>query len=110
MEYLIIFLAAFCGVLLLWCLTGLLLSPVFGSDMVTFCFARGDGETLEQRVRAYGWLRDGKHDGGKLVIVDCGLSEQGLEAARILQSRHDWLDYCSEPEIADYLPVMEDKI
>lgn len=106
-EILLIFFAA-CGlVLLAWCLLGLLLEPVFGREMVTLYFVRGDGASMECRVRAYGWLRDGKLTGGRMVLVDCGLTKPGLEAAEILRQRYSWLDYCPLPALEDYLDLME---
>ncbi len=106
-EILLIFFAA-CGVLLLaWCLLGLLLEPVFSREMVTLYFVQGDGGGLERRVRAYGWLRDGKITGGKLVLVDCGLTKLGLETVEVLQQRFNWLDYCPAPALEDYLELME---
>ena len=106
-EVLIVFFAA-CGVILLaWCLLGLLLEPLFGRDMVTLYYVHGNGEQLERRVRAYGWLRDGKLTGGKLVLVDCGLSRSGLDAVDILRERYLWLDYCPAPALIDYLDLLE---
>lgn len=106
-EVLLVFFAV-CGVVLLaWCLLGLLLEPVFGREMVTLYFVRGNGDGLERRVRAYGWLRDGRLTGGRLVLVDCGLTKPGLEAAEILRQRYGWLDYCPLPALEDYLDLME---
>ena len=97
-EVLLVFFAA-CGVILLaWCLLGLLLEPVFGREMVTLYFVRGNGDGLERRVRAYGWLRDCRREGGRLVLLDCGLTETGLRTAEILCGRHSWLEYCPDPE------------
>ena len=68
-EILMVFFAG-CGVVLLgWCLLGLLLEPIFGREMVTLYFVAGDAETMEHRVRAYGWLRDGRLTGGRMVLV-----------------------------------------
>ena len=103
LDILLVFLAAAGILLLLWCLLGLLLSPVFGRDMVTYCYEKGDGDELEQRARAYGWLRDGRISGGRLVIVDCGLTEQGLERVRRLRERYPWLEYCRREAFAAYI-------
>lgn len=106
-EVLLVFFAA-CGVILLaWCLLGLLLEPVFGREMVTLYFVRGNGDGLERRVRAYGWLRDGKITGGRMVMVDCGLTKPGLDTAQLLRDRYSWLDYCPAPALEDYLDFME---
>lgn len=106
-SVLMVFFAA-CGVVLLgWCLLGLLLEPVFGREMVTLYFVRGSGAQLERRVRAYGWLRDGKLTGGRMVLVDCGLNRSGLDAAEILRQKFSWLDYCPAPALIDYLDLMD---
>lgn len=105
-EILIIFVAALTLGVILWSLFGLLLLPVFGKNMVTFCFARGDGGELELRARAYGWLRSEKPRGGRLVIVDCGLSQQGLCATGHLRDKYPWVDYCPHEAMEDYIEVL----
>lgn len=109
-EVLLVFAFAVGLVLTLWCLTGLLLMPVFTNDMLTLCFAKGNGAKLEQQVRAYGWLRDGKLSGGRFVVVDCGLHADGLQCARFLESRYDWVIYCPKSVLSDYLNHPEDII
>lgn len=103
LDLILIFLAAAGVALVLWCLLGLLLQPVFGRNMVTVCFVRGDGRDLEYRTRAYSWLREGRLSGGRLALVDCGLTERGLEAVAILRARYGWLDYCAPEDLPDYL-------
>ena len=66
-EIVIIAVAVFVLGVMLWGLLGLLLLPVFGKNMVTFCFSQGNGGELEVRARAYGWLRSEKQAGGRLV-------------------------------------------
>lgn len=106
-EILLVFFLGIGVVLILWCVMGLLLLPVFGSNMVTLCFADGDGGALEQQVRAYGWLRDGKITGGRFLIVDNGLSAQGLELALGLREKRDWVDYCPRQVLTDHLELTE---
>ncbi|MBP3634123.1 MAG: hypothetical protein J6J43_06090 [Oscillospiraceae bacterium] len=89
-----------------WGLFGLLLLPVFGKNMVTFCFSQDAGSELEQRVRAYGWLRENKRRGGRFVIVDCGLSEKGLLTAQHLRRKYTWVDYCPNEAMEDYVHVL----
>lgn len=107
MAYLIVFAITVVMFFLAWGLTGLFVLPVFGPEMVTLCFVQGGGERMEQRVRSFGWFRDGKATGGRLVLVDCGLSEQGLQAAQILRSRFDWVEYCPRPALEDYIDLLE---
>ena len=92
MVYVAVFLGALATALLLWCLVGLLLVPVFGENMVTVCMASGDGAWLEQKVRGYNWLRDGRKAGGRFVISDCGLSECGLQTADRLCRQYEWVE------------------
>lgn len=106
-EYILLFCVAVGVVFVAWCLAGLLLSPVFGKGMVTFCYVQGDGAGLEQTVRSYGWLREGRENGGRLVLVDCGLTEQGLELAQVLRERHGWVDYCPQQALVDYIELTE---
>ena len=104
-------LVAFFFVLLLsfvlWALFGLLLLPVFSGNMLTLLFASGHGGTLEMRVRAYSWLRENKKRGGRLVIVDCGLSHTGLEIAQQLRKKWPWVDYCPNQALTDYIELMQ---
>jgi hypothetical protein len=92
MVYVMVFLAALGTALLLWCLMGLLLVPVFGENMVTFCMASGDGKWLEQKARGYNWLREGRKSGGRFVIADCGLTSRGRQIAERLCGRYDWVE------------------
>ena len=109
-DILLVFLIAAGLILMIWCLWGLLLLPLFGQRMTTLCFSRGDGDELEQRVRAFGWMRDGKSAGAQLVIVDCGLTGLGLERAMGLRDRYPWVAYCPEPALTDYIDLMKDTI
>ena len=96
--------------LILWCLFGLLLLPIFGKNMITLHFCYGGGAELEQAVRAYGWLRDGKKQGGVLLLVDCGLDAEGLDLALRLRARHDWVSYCPRAALTDYIELLEDTV
>lgn len=107
MEILVVFFLAAILAFGLWALFALLLQPVFGSDMLSLCFADGDGQSLEMRVRAYGWLRENKKRGGKLVIVDCGLSRQGMELVQHLRQEKPWLDYCPHQALPDYIELLQ---
>lgn len=110
MEILLVFFLAVCVLLIGWALFGLLLMPVFGKNMLTLSFEKGDGAALEQKVRAFGWLRDGRSSGGTLLIVDCGLTERGMEIAQILRDRHSWVAYCPGPALVDYIELLQDTI
>ena len=91
MGYVMIFLAALGAALLLWCLLGVLLIPVYGENMVTVCMASGDGKWLEQKVRGYNWLREGRRCGSRFFIADCGLSVRGRQIAERLCRQFEWV-------------------
>ena len=74
--------------------------------MVTLLFVQGDGKSLEQRVRAYGWLRECRN-GGSLIVVDCGLSQQGLETLQHLREKRRWLSYCPNEALADHIELLQ---
>lgn len=107
LDLLLIFLAAAGVLLLLWCLLGLVLLPVFGRSMVTLYYVKGNGEGVEQRVKAYGWLREGRIAGGRLIVVDCGLTEQGIGRVHLLQERYPWLETCQAAAVKDYIDQMQ---
>lgn len=93
--------------MVLWGLFGLLLLPVFRRNMVTLLFARDQGTELEQAVRAFGWLRGEKRDGGTLLLVDCGLDAQGLQLAQTLRDRYPWVCLCPRAALEDCLELLE---
>ena len=66
-----------------WCLFGALLLPLGRrSRPVTILYpAAGEPGALEQNVRAFVWLSQTGLVHGKLVILDCGLTEAGRAAA-----------------------------
>lgn len=76
-------LAAFGLLALCWLLLGRLLLPV-PLDLTVSLTGHGDGEGLEQGVRALHWLRRTGLWRGDIRIVDGGLSPRGLVVARQL--------------------------
>ena len=102
-DLVLVFFAASGLVLLLWCLVGIMLRPIFCSGTVTFLPVDGDGETLEQQSRAFAWLREGRTCGGKLVLIDCGLSEEGMACVKALCEKYPWLIVCGPAEAEDYI-------
>lgn len=110
MEYLLMFFVVLAVGVMLWCLFGLLLMPVFHQRMVTLCYTRGDGAELEQTVRSYSWLRDGSGKGSILLLVDYGLNRQGLELAQKLEQSHEWVICCPIAALDDCLGLLEDRI
>lgn len=84
LELLVALLAAFGLVCLGWLAFGRMVLPVGGEGM-TVCAvvpAKGDGGGLEQTVSGLLWLRRSGLWRGRILIVDRGLSQEGLAVAR----------------------------
>ena len=96
--------------LIMWCLTGLLLMPVFSEQMVTVYYVRGEGKRMESSVRGFSWFRDSGQEDGKLLLVDCGLTEEGRRSALALQNQYPWVEYCTWEKLGEYLCRKEDTI
>lgn len=82
-------LAAFGLVCLGWLAFGRMILPVGGEGQQVYAVipARGDGGGLEQAVSGLLWLRGTGLLRGQVVILDKGLSPQGLAVARQLAER-----------------------
>ena len=106
-ELLVAFMLAVLLGVIGWALFGLLLMPVFHRQMITLCFVRGDGTVLEQRVRSFGWLRECKERGGRLIVVDCGLTKNGLEIYQRLRENRPWLSYCPNEALTDHIELVQ---
>lgn len=76
-------LAAFGLVCLVWLAYGALLLPGV-RPVETAVEAAGDGEGLEQTVKALLWLRRAGLLWGEIVLEDRGLTERGAELCRAL--------------------------
>ena len=102
LELLLVFLAALGLLTFLWCLAGLVLRPERETLSIRCC--QGNGDRLEQTVRAYGWLRGTGLVRGQLLLMDCGLTAQQLQETR------DWVIYCPRESLEDCLTLLEDTI
>ena len=65
--------------------------------------AQGDGENLEQQVRQLSRLRYEQGVLGMVLVVDCGLSEEGRKLAKVLSREDRWVSVCKKEEIGSYL-------
>lgn len=97
-EIVICALAAAGVLLVVWALAAALLLPA-REDCVLLA-ASGDAEDLQQRVRSYGFLRDTGLTRTRVLIVDCGLSERGRQAAERLADG-DGVQLCNETELTE---------
>ena len=73
-----------------WWLTGRLLRPIPHSAVYAVIPCRGDGDGMEQTVRALVWLRSLGLLNCPVILMDAGLSPMGRETALRLALR--WPD------------------
>lgn len=65
--------------------------------------AQGDGERLEEQLRALQRLREERGFFGRALLVDCGLSEEGRRVAALLVRGRPWAALCGKDEVGQYL-------
>ena len=65
--------------------------------------AQGDGEGLEQQVHQISHLRYEQGMPGMILLVDCGLSEEGRKLAKLLSREDRWVSVCKKDDIGSYL-------
>ena len=104
LEIILSLLAVFGLLGLGWLLFGRILAPVGGR----FCAVvpgTGDGGGLEQSVRGLLWLRGGGLMKCPVVIVDCGLSDQGKAVAAALVLWEPGIATCTAEELPRHLHI-----
>lgn len=65
--------------------------------------ASGGGEHLEEQVGDLIRLREEQGVFGEILLVDCGLTEEGRKLARCLARRDRWVTFCGREEIGEHL-------
>lgn len=101
-----IFLTALCALglgFLGWWLFGRLLRPIPDRSVRALIPGRGDGEDLEQAVRAFIWLRSLGLLDCPIVIADVDLTRQGQELAFRLTLRWPEVILWPGSDLADYI-------
>lgn len=86
-----------------WWLMGRLLCPVPASGTWVLLTGRGNGEGLEQKVRAFVWLRSLGLLRCPLVIADIGLDVQGREVALRLAARWHGVVLWTRDTLEEYI-------
>jgi hypothetical protein len=81
-EIVICALAAAGVLLVVWAMVAALILPARADCIVVA--ATGDAAELQQKLRTYSFLRNSGLMRTRIVIVDCGLSAQGLQIAQRL--------------------------
>lgn len=86
-----------------WWLMGRLLCPVPGSGTWVVLTGHSNGEGLEQKVRAFVWMRSLGLLRCPVVITDAGLDAQGREIALRLAARWHGVILCSADTLGEYI-------
>ena len=88
-----------------WWLMGRLLRPIPRTAICAVIPGRGEGDGLEQTVRALAWLRGMGLLNCPVLIADAGLTSEGRETARCLARRWPGVELCSADELERYIPI-----
>lgn len=89
-----------------WLCFGRLLRPMGGRDMLTLIPADGAGERLEQALVGLDWLRGAGLVEGQVILVDKGLTADGVELALQLTAREHGVYLCPYAELSECLAAM----
>ncbi|MDR2501673.1 MAG: hypothetical protein LBC78_00270 [Oscillospiraceae bacterium] len=75
------------------------------SDAAAYALVRasGSGEGLEQLVTSLVWLGEETGSGSRVIIADCGLSDDGRRLARLLTHDHKTVRLCAPEDISRHL-------
>ena len=77
--------------------------PERRKGVVALLPAAGGGEGLEEQVKTLRALRSEQELFGMVLLVDCGLSEEGRRLAKLLVREDRWVSLCGQDEVADFL-------
>ena len=100
LEMIFILLASVGLASILWVILAPRMFPASeGKDLFAVVRGRGRGDELEQDVRDLLWLHHRGHWQGTILVVDCGMDEEGKALARLLCANNGEIQFC-EPEEA----------
>ena len=103
-DGIIAFLASIGTASILWAIARFLLfAPPRRQDAVALVSARGNGEDLEARVRALSLMRSEQGIVGEILLVDCGLTEEGRTLCRHLARQYRRVTFIPPEDIPKYL-------
>ena len=77
--------------------------PAVHRSVLTLLCVQGDGGELEQQVRALRLLQEECGITGKLLLVDCGLSDEGRALCRLIERTDRHVTLCEKSDIEFYI-------
>lgn len=103
-DGIIAFLASIGTASILWAAVRLLLfAPPRRDSAVLLISARGNCTDLEEQVRTLTLLRCEQGLVGEILLVDCGLTEEGETICRLLERQHRRVSLVSTDDISKYV-------
>ena len=90
---------------LMWTVIRAVLFPLSPKRQNTVALipAQGDAEYLEQQLHSLKLLRQKQNAFGLILLVDCGLSDEGRKISRLLARQDRSVAVCDSSEISRYL-------
>lgn len=83
--------------------TVLFAAPPRKYSAVALISAKGDGTELEEQVRTLIRLRQEQGVFGAILVVDCGLNEEGKKVVKCLERQDRWVSFCQKENLSEYL-------
>ena len=77
--------------------------PERRKGVVALLPAAGSAEGLEEQVKTLRAIRGEQAVFGMVLLVDCGLTEEGRKLAKLLTRQDRWVSLCRQDEVADFL-------
>ena len=81
----------------------LIFAPPRDHNAVVLVSARGDGGDLEAQIRTLSLIREERRVVGEILLVDCGLTEEGKTLCRHLARQYRRLTLIVPEDIPKYV-------
>ena len=87
-----------------WAVIRTIFFPLAPQRQVTVLIsARGDGEDLEAQIRTLTLAQRGKSLVGEILLVDCGLTDEGQKLCRLMARQYHRVSFCNADDIQKYV-------
>ncbi len=77
--------------------------PARRSGVVALIPAKGDGDLVEEQVHTLALMRSEQGIIGQVLLVDCGLTEEGQKLCKLLAREDRWVSLCRPDQIGSYI-------
>ena len=90
----------------IWMIYGSLRTPVRCGEKASVCTmisVRENAEGLEQTLRGLVWLQENGTLLGRIVIVDCGMDDEGRALTRLAVKKYGNIVICQAEEVREWI-------